>query len=154
MRNLTIAICLVISACGWVPVRSTTSVEDTARSYFEVYARRSDFDRFMNFYAQDAVVSDVIYGNEVAGKANIREFFDWERGGFRVVKPGPILEVETQTISGNTVITRGAFKEFEYGGSKMGPWDFLISLQFNDVGKIIRQEDWINYTPKKILIGG
>lgn len=154
MRNLTAAICLLFSACGWNPAQSSVSIEETARTYFEVYAQRSDFERFMNFYASDAVVRDIIYGNEVAGKDDIRKFFDWERGGFKVVTPGPILEVETQVVSGRTVITRGAFKQFEYDGNRMGPWKFLIWQRFDDTGQVIYQEDWINYTPKKILIGG
>ncbi|MCB1694377.1 MAG: hypothetical protein KDI19_16510, partial [Pseudomonadales bacterium] len=78
----------------------------------------------------------------------------WSRGDFELVEPGPILEVESQVISGRMVITRGEFKPFRYGGQVLGPWAFLIRQEFNDDGEIIFQEDWINYSPKKILIGG
>ncbi|MCB1055435.1 MAG: nuclear transport factor 2 family protein [Acidobacteria bacterium] len=126
---------------------------EVAASYFDVYAERSDFDRFMSFYADDAYLKDVVYGNEVRGKENIRRFFDWNGGNFKAVGPGPALTIEAQIVSGEIVVTRGVFNRFEYGGKVLGPWEFVIWQQFNESGEIIRQEDWINYSPKEIHVG-
>ncbi|AWL10713.1 hypothetical protein HMF8227_00205 [Saliniradius amylolyticus] len=150
---LSLVYCLLLSACTVLPNSSEADVQAVAHSYFETYAERSDFDRFMRFYADDAKLTDIVYGNEINGKDNIRDFFDWHRGDFTVVDAGPALEVEEQVISGNQVITKGVFREFEYNGNRMGPWKFIIWQELNQAGKVIAQEDWINYTPKKIMLG-
>ncbi|MEM1207428.1 MAG: nuclear transport factor 2 family protein [Acidobacteriota bacterium] len=152
MRIFVVIVSLLLSACASMP--TPPSAEDVVRSYFEIYKERSDFDRFMDFYADGASLTDVVYGNELQGKDAIRSFFDWNRGDFKVATPGPILTVEQHIASGDVVITRGVFEPFEFGGQALGPWRFIIVQELNAEGKIIRQEDWINYTPKKILIGG
>ena len=46
------------------------------------------------------------------------------------------------------------FHEFSYDGSKLGPWLFVIIQEFNSDNKIIKQTDWINYTPRDNFLGG
>ncbi|WDE14296.1 hypothetical protein [Thalassomonas haliotis] len=59
-----------------------------------------------------------------------------------------------QITENNTVFTRGYFHSFNYNGKAMGPWLSIIVLQFDGDKKIIKQSDWINYTPRKEFLGG
>ena len=66
----------------------------------------------------------------------------------------PVLTISKQVIDGRNVITEGYFNQFKYNGQVLGPWLFVIVHQFNDKNKIIKQTDWINYTPRKQFLGG
>jgi ketosteroid isomerase-like protein len=144
-----------LSACCVVqtPMHSdAVSTAERAKAYFSVYAARQDFHRFMTFYADNAQLHDVIYGYSAHGKSDIAAFFAWDRGDFSTVASGPILQVTRQVVSGDQVITTGQFNQFHYNGQKLGPWEFVIWQQYSADGLILQQQDWINYSPKKILI--
>jgi hypothetical protein len=66
----------------------------------------------------------------------------------------PALEVTALTAQGSRVVAQGYFKPFSYDGKFFGPWRFVIILEFNDDGKIVREIDWINYTPRENFLGG
>lgn len=132
---------------------ASTLIESRVDEYFETYQQRQDFSAFMAFYAEDAVLKDIVYEIEVSGKGNIAEFFDWSRGSFSVADDGPILSVNSHFIDGNSVVTRGVFHSFSFNGKEMGPWDFIILQRFDQHGLIEYQEDWINYLPKQIQVG-
>jgi ketosteroid isomerase-like protein len=125
-----------------------------ARQYFDVYTKRQDFARFMGFYADNAVLEDMIYGHHAKSKAAIRAFLNWADPKFKMSSSGVNLVVEQQTIDGNIAVTQGYFNAFQYDDKPMGPWRFVIWLEFNDAGKIIRHIDWINYTPREGFLGG
>ncbi|MCB1645773.1 MAG: nuclear transport factor 2 family protein [Pseudomonadales bacterium] len=152
-KLLTAVFCLGLCGCSSTAIEQSSALKGTALSYFGVYARRSDFEKLMSFYAPDAVLEDIVYGNVATGKTEIRKFLDWNRGTFSIPDAGLALVVKDQKITGNTVITRGTFNPFEYNGKAMGPWEFVIWQEFDDARQIVHQEDWINYTPKQILIG-
>ena len=108
----------------------------------------------MSFYAENAIVDDLVYGHLATGKNEIRAFFNWPHGNFKVLGGKPALSISKQSIQGSTVTTRGLFNQFEYMGKVMGPWRFIIWHEFDKKGKIIYQEDWVNYTPKKNYVTG
>ena len=153
MRVTLLMLTLLVFSCALHPESANHSVEQLAKAYFQTYAARIDFDSFMSFYADDAVLLDVVYEQTVAGKANIARFFDWSRGDFKRVAHGPILTVSKQLVSGNTVVTQGTFNAFVYNQQQLGPWAFIMWHEFDVDGKITHQQDWINYSPKKILLG-
>lgn len=124
-----------------------------ASAFFQVYAERENFDNFMNFYAADAVLQDIVYGELVSGQSAIRGFYQWNAGNVELIGP-KALYVTEQVVQDNTVVTRGYFTAFKFHGQNMGPWRFVIWQEFNAEGKIITQYDWINYTPKETFIGG
>lgn len=129
-------------------------IESLSNAYFKTYQARKDLNQFIAFYDDNAIVDDLVFGNLVSGKANIRAFFDWEKGDVTVLNNRPTLSIESQLIDNLNVVTKGVFNQFTYQGKKMGPWRFVIWHTYNEKGKIIYQEDWINYTPKKDFLGG
>jgi predicted ester cyclase len=152
---ITLFFVLYLSACSIAQTPASSQDRATverAKAYFTVYAARQDFNSFMAFYADNAELHDVIYGYSAKNKSDIAAFFAWERGDFSTAVPGPILNVTRQVVSGHQVITTGQFNPFKYNGQLLGPWEFVIWQQYSAEGLILQQKDWINYSPKKILI--
>ncbi|KPV93966.1 hypothetical protein AN214_03998 [Pseudoalteromonas sp. P1-9] len=129
-------------------------LQNVLEDYYRVYSQRTDFQRFMDFYDDNAQLDDIIYGNTLNNKKEIAAFFAWDNGQFEVLDDKPILILTKQVIEGNTAITQGYFNQFKYNKQVLGPWLFVIVHQFNDQNKIIKQTDWINYTPRKQFLGG
>jgi len=148
---LCVVLFLVTSSTG---AQTEHKVGSQAARYFDVYKQRQNFEKFMSFYSEDAVVEDLVYGHAAVGKDQIAAFFDWNKGEFSVAEKGDILQVETQLVSDFEVVTKGKFKCFTYFGEELGPWRFVIYQRFNSHGKIEAQEDWINYTPKSKYLSG
>ena len=144
----------VLTACTTIADRVGNSPRATAEQYFEVYAERTDFEQFMSFYAEDAVLEDLIYGHLAQGKSNIRAFLNWNDGKFSLANGETALELDSLHIDGQHAYARGRFNPFNYAGKPHGPWRFLIALEFNKKGQIVRHVDWINYTPKDNFLGG
>ena len=103
-------------------------LQNVVDEYQPVYSERTDFERFMALYDDQAQLE------VLAGK--------------------PVLTISKHVIDGRNVITEGYFNQFKYKGQVLGPWLFVIVHQFNDKNKIIKQTDWINYTPRKQFLGG
>ncbi|MFC0116511.1 nuclear transport factor 2 family protein [Pseudoalteromonas xiamenensis] len=134
-------------------VSANDSLQSTVDAYFSTYAKRTDFETFMAFYAEEAILKDVVYGYVAKNKAQIASFFDWSSGQFSTLDSQPTLTITQQMINQHSVVTKGTFNAFSFNGKTMGPWEFVIWQEFNASGKIVLQEDWINYTPKKIMVG-
>lgn len=130
------------------------SVKDTAKNYFNVYAQRRNFDQLMSFYHDDAVLEDIIYGNYIESKADIKAFLNWSDSQFSLKENQPTLVINNQTVEDNRVVTEGYFTPFNYAGEQLGPWRFVILLEFNQDHLITKQVDWINYTPRSHYLGG
>lgn len=122
--------------------------------YFERYANRSDYSAFINSYHKDAELVDMIYGHHAKGRKQIDQFLNWPVNQITVVNNKPILSVNKQSFSGEQVITQGIFHQFVFNGTTLGPWRFIMIHTLNEDGKIVYQEDWINYTPKKDFTQG
>lgn len=122
--------------------------------YFAIYTQRQDFEALMAMFAEDARLEDMIYGFHAKDKSAIRAFLNWHDQQFKLPEGRPSMVVQKQMVDGNKAAVEGYFTPFEYQGKAMGPWRFLIWLEFNDEGKIIREVDWINYTPRKDFLGG
>lgn len=152
--SLLLALCFGLSLSVQADDLNSSRLKEITRDYFTTYSLRLDFDRLMSFYAEDAQLEDIIYGNRAIGKAAIREFLDWGRGDFKLLQGDRILSIEHQSFGDNRVVTEGVFHQFSYQGNPLGPWRFVIILTFNSEGKITQHIDWINYTPREDFLGG
>ena len=150
---LTILIVSLFSGCAATSNHHNV-LSDAVDDYFSVYSHRNDFERLMSFYDDNAQFEDIIYGNRFKTKREIKEFLAWDKGEFKVLSGDRILTITKQIQQGNTVVTQGFFHEFIYGGQNMGPWLFIIVQEFNSQNKIIKQTDWINYTPREDFLRG
>lgn len=151
---------LVLSSCAQGPNEQIAEIKDTqvnlaqvANAFFAIYAKRQDTTSLLSFYADEAEIQDLVYGELVKGKPAITHFYDWHSGNVKLLE-NDALKVTNQITQGNVVVTRGYFTPFLYYDQPQGPWRFVIWLEFNQEGKIVKQYDWINYTPKETFIGG
>lgn len=127
---------------------------ERVNQYFNLYKTRQDFNQFMSFYHPEAVLEDIVYGNYIEGRTAIKRFLDWPNPNFSLTEQNNALVIEQQIIQGNIVVTEGYFTPFTFYNENMGPWRFIMWHEFNDNLEIIRQVDWINYTPKSKFTEG
>lgn len=132
------------------------TIKPQVEQFISTYQARVDFDAFLKLYADSAQLEDLVYGHHAVGKSGIAAFYNWNGGNFKVIDDLKTFKVERLIIDEQqrqAVIT-GHFNEFIYHGQKMGPWRFVMTLQFNEKGLITHQQDWINYTPKADFMTG
>ncbi|CAM4042298.1 nuclear transport factor 2 family protein [Pseudoalteromonas byunsanensis] len=145
---------LFLNACA--VHTSEPSLEQIVNRYLEVFKKRTDFDKFLSFYDENAQLEDMVYGHYAAGRAEIEKFYAWPQSRVTVLDNKPLFTIEQKVIDKQqrVAIVSGQFHRFEYGGENLGPWRFLIKLQFGEQGLITYQQDWINYTPKAMVNNG
>ncbi len=150
---LLTTIFVICNGCSSINQKNN-NLAQVVDNYYSVYSQRNDFERLMAFYAENAKFEDIIYGNNLQNKTEIRNFLAWDKGEFKLLSGEATLAVTKQVIGENTVMTEGYFHKFSYNGQKLGPWLFVIVHEFDANYKIIKQTDWINYTPRKDFLGG
>ncbi|MDX1314187.1 MAG: nuclear transport factor 2 family protein [Eudoraea sp.] len=124
--------------------KNEPDIPSIAKEFYKTYQERADFEGFLNFYDNNMVLEDVIFGERKVGKEAFAEFFDWDNELF-TKKDSLALIIEKQVIEGNEVVTQGYFTPFSWGDTEVGNMHFTTILTFNEEGKIIRHVDWINY---------
>ena len=149
---LNLLIVLLLNGC--VSTSKDNKLTQVVSDYFDTYSKREDFNKFMTYYADNAQFEDIIYGNSFNSKVEISNFLEWNKGEFKILNGNKALTVTRHTFGVNTAITEGFFHTFSYDGQKLGPWLFVITQEFDSNNKIIRQTDWINYTPRVDFLGG
>jgi hypothetical protein len=112
--------------------------------FYKVYAQRSNFEQFLSYYSEDAILEDIINGDKIEGKAALKSFFDWSNPNFKKNKVTTLV-VSEQIIDGNKAVVKGYFTPFQWGTASFEAMHFTTILTFNAAGKIIKQVDWINY---------
>lgn len=145
---------IVVILNGCASLNKSSQLSQVVSDYFDTYSKRNDFNKFMAFYADTAHLKDIVYGNSFDNKMEIRNFLDWNKGEFKILGGKKALTVTRHTYGDNSAITEGFFHRFSYDGERLGPWLFVITQEFDSNNKIIRQTDWINYTPRSHFLGG
>lgn len=115
-----------------------------ANEFFQVYQEKRDFNKFMNFYAEEAVLLDMINGDKIVGRKNIKEFFQWDNPNIEKNDSGNLF-IEEQIAEDKVVVTKGYFRTFKWQGEQVEAMNFITILHFDENGLIAKQEDWINY---------
>lgn len=119
-------------------------VKSIAEQYYKVYQKKTDFERFMHFYADQVVLEDVVNGDKIFGKKALSNFFNWNHPALSQNDSAALI-VESQVVEGNRVATKGYFTSFQWQKDTIEAMYFMTLLEFNDTGKITKQIDWINY---------
>ena len=72
MRAIAILLLLLpILGCQSSKSSPMQAWQEQVHAYLNTYQQRDDFHQFMAFYAQDAVLEDMVYGHRAEGK-NLR----------------------------------------------------------------------------------
>ncbi len=158
LKSVFLILGLYTTACTMQPNASQEAkqlnLKKITEHYFELYKERENFEEFMEFYDENAVLEDIVYGNYIESKSKIAAFLNWHDVNFSSGSVAQTLVIQKQVFDNNIVVTEGYFTPFAYAGSDMGPWRFVIWLEFDQNNKIVRHVDWINYTPRANYLGG
>ena len=120
------------------------ALESIIEEYFETYDKRQDLDKFLDYYDNNIVFEDIINGDMIIGKSNLRNFLDWGNPNFKMLESNS-LKITEKIIQENKAAIKGYFTKFQWGENEFEAMHFTTILVFNDSGKIIKQVDWINY---------
>jgi ketosteroid isomerase-like protein len=118
-------------------------------AYFEICAERKDSAAFLDFFAEDAVVEDIVNGDLVEGQEAIGQFFNWSNPHVERLESRALV-VRSLVVEGNEAVAHGYFTRFRYDGRELGPWRFVIWLVLDPEGRILRRTDFIHY-PQELL---
>lgn len=133
-------ILLIFNACS----KFDDSIEESINKYYQVYNRREDIDSFMDFYDDAIVFEDIINGDRIYGKKNLRDFFDWDNDSFKTLDSNRLV-ISEKVIQNNKCVVKGYFTPFKWGQTEFEAMHFTTILTFNESKKIIKQVDWMNY---------
>ncbi|MBO3696936.1 hypothetical protein [Roseivirga sp. E12] len=150
MRNRLIGTCILIvflvtfSSCS---ERKKVS-QQKAELFFEMFADRSDWEGFIDLYADNLLFEDVVYGLKY-NKDQFIDFYNWPDTSFRKHPEFPkSLVLEDLALTDSSAVGKGYFTPFYFGGQPMAidhKWRFTIWLYFDGQGKIKRHIDFIDY---------
>ncbi|MFK7775036.1 MAG: hypothetical protein AB8F94_23045 [Saprospiraceae bacterium] len=143
IRNLIFFILIsVFLSC----TSNNQSIEITpvVSEYYKTYQINKNFERFIDFYAEEIELEDIINGDKIKGKENLKKFFNWNNPNLSR-NDSLALIIEDQIIDKNKVVTKGYFTSFKWNETQVEAMHFTSILYFNESKKIIRQVDWINY---------
>ena len=142
--RLLVFILFISFLCSCASNDQRAELKDTVDQYYSNYQVRSEFDGFMDFYADSVQFEDIINGDRLSGKAAIREFFQWDNPEFKLLDSVAFI-IEDQVVDQQKSITKGHFTPFEWSGTRYESMYFTSILEFNKDQKIVKHTDWINY---------
>ncbi|BDS11557.1 nuclear transport factor 2 family protein [Aureispira anguillae] len=122
----------------------SNSIEKTIEEYYQVFNQRQEFERFLDFYDKNIILEDIINGDSIVGKQNLKDFLDWSNPGFERLTENSLVVVD-KIIDKNNAVIKGYFTAFKWGGKLFEAMHFTTILTFGKSGKIIKQVDWVNY---------
>lgn len=129
---------LFFNACS---IDKESTIERIVEDYYKIYNKRQDIDKFIGFYDNDILLEDIINGDRIEGKSDLRNFLNWGNPDFKTLE-GNSLRITEKIITENKAVVKGYFTKFQWGENAM---HFTTILTFNKSNKIIKQVDWINY---------
>lgn len=132
---------LFFNACS---IDKESTIERIVEDYYKIYNKRQDIDKFIGFYDNDILLEDIINGDRIEGKSDLRNFLNWGNPDFKTLE-GISLRITEKIITENKAVVKGYFTKFQWGENEFEPMHFTTILTFNKSNKIIKQVDWINY---------
>lgn len=132
---------LLFNACV---IDKDRTLERIVDDYYKTYNKRQDIDKFIGFYDNDILLEDIINGDRIEGKSDLRKFLNWGDPNFKILESNNLMIAE-KIINKNKAVVKGYFTKFQWGENEFESMHFTTILTFNDSDKIIKQVDWINY---------
>ncbi len=121
-----------------------SEIDGQVSEFVALYEERTDFEGFLNLYAEDMILEDMVGGYLIKGKAQFAEFFNWSDERFKKTD-APTIVVNHRIVNQRKAVLQGYFTPFSWDGQKVESMQFTTILFFDDQGKIEKHVDWINY---------
>ena len=136
---LLLSLVLLLPGCN---SQSTTSQH--VDLFIRLYEERTDFQDFLDLYAEDVVLEDMVTGYRLEGRDAFAEFFNWPDKRFEKLSEKTFI-IQNKVVEDNKAVISGYFTAFKWDGQSVEPMQFTTWLYYNEAGKIIKHIDWINY---------
>lgn len=134
-----ILIGIVIYSCS-----NNEGIDNHIERYYQVYREHKDYKQFISFYSDDIILEDIISGDKIMGKKQLKRFFDWDNTNYQSLASKHLI-INDMIIEKNQGVIKGYFSKFKWNKIEVEAMHFTTILTFNENGKIIKQVDWINY---------
>jgi len=150
---LPLILIILVLGCN-TPIKETKptrsqKVEQTARKFFDTFADRSDWNKFLSFYSDELEFDDVTLQLHLDSLWKFKRFYNWEDGHFKKLTPDQKhMTVESLIANDSVAVAHGHFNPFYYYNNLIDTeWgmEFTIWLYFDENLKIKKQIDWIEY---------
>ena len=142
--KIPFVLCILIGLNFCSCSEEESSIDKIVEDYYKTFNKRQDFNKFLSFYDEKIILEDIINGDRVIGKKELRDFFDWNNPNFKSLDSNSLI-IENIIIDKNTSVVKGYFSRFQWGHSEFESMHFTTILTFNESKKIVKQVDWINY---------
>ncbi len=139
---LSIFLFILLISCS--SIDPNIEVKQITAEYYKTYQASNDFVKFLDFYAAEIELQDIINGDKIQGKEKLKDFFNWNHPEL-IRNDSLTLIIKDQIFRDKKVITTGYFTPFKWGELEVEAMHFTTILYFNNSHKIIKQIDWINY---------
>ena len=139
MKKILILLVLAFSSC-----KQQDQPALPVEQFIKTYQERSDFTAFLDLYAEDMILQDMITGYEAKGKDAFAAFFNWPDPSFQKLQEETII-VDEVIVENNLAVISGHFTPFRWDTIRVEAMQFTTLLKFNENGKIVLHQDWINY---------
>ncbi len=148
-KIITPCLILLVSVCFRCSDASEISLEAITEDYYQTYNQRQDIEDLLAFYSDSLVLEDMITGDVIRGKEELKKFFDWSNPNFKLVNANTLI-ITGKVVGQHQVVVSGHYEPFMWGTSQFEAMHFTTILTFGLSGKITHHKDWINY-PNNLL---
>ena len=136
---LVLCLSLLLATCN-----NQSDISHKVDRFILIYEDRTDFQGFLDLYAEDMILQDMITGFKLEGRDDFADFFNWPDARFEKLNEKTII-VQNKAVEGNKAVISGYFTSFKWNGKAVEAMQFTTWLYYNEQGKIKRHVDWINY---------
>lgn len=128
--------------------------KEQVKNYIDYQTTRKNIAQFLSLYDEKIQYEDISFKDKKVGKEMLKAKFEVEWNDslrtFHESYPKAI-SVENVFYDNDKVIIKGMILPFYYNKNLIEHKRFITCLYFNDKGKIIKQEDWIDYPAQELL---
>lgn len=116
-----------------------------ANGYYLAY-NEHNVDNILRFYTESTVLIDVnLKNHELRGMDNFRKVADEAFNGSSKIYKNMHFNVKSMEQEGYKLIVKGIMENIQWNEGYLENWPFVSHLYFNEAGRIIKQEDYIEY---------
>jgi len=82
---------LLFNACS---IDKDSAIERIVDDYYKIYNKRQDIDKFIGFYDNDILLEDIINGDRIEGKSDLKIFLNWGNLNFKILESNSLKITE------------------------------------------------------------
>lgn len=125
--------------------------QKTAELYFDVLSKRKELDKILSFYGDEFQYENVSFESVTNNpQFLIGEIYGWRDQGIQYATPES-MQIDEILTGEFSIVAKGRTLDYTYNGLKVEGSRFVIWLDLDQNGKIIRQTDWFDYPMEEII---